>query len=129
MTIPQKPLQKPALGKHVLIELYDCDVSILNQIEKIKEILISGAKAVNATIIETSFHHFSPYGVSGVVIIAESHFTIHSWPEYAYAAIDLFSCDDKIDHKIVIDMFIKEFFAKQHQTSVIYRGCMDRINK
>lgn len=92
-------VKNSALGKHLLLELYDCNRALLNQIDKIKKILISAVKTANATVIDVSFHHFSPYGISGVVLIAESHLTIHTWPEHGYAAIDLFTCNDNIDFK------------------------------
>ena len=77
------------LGRHLLLELYNCDTSLLNDTKRIEAALVEAARLVGATIIDTSFHHFSPYGVSGVVIIAESHITVHTWPEYNYAAVDV----------------------------------------
>lgn len=86
-----------ALGKHILVEFYDCDVKILNDTNLIKECMNKAAIESGAEIVSSNFHNFSPHGVSGVVIIAESHLTIHSWPEYGYAAVDLFTCGDEVD--------------------------------
>lgn len=86
-----------ALGYHVMLELFDCDREILNDKDKIEEYMIFSAKKAGATIISSSFHHFSPQGVSGVVVIAESHLAIHTWPEYGYAAVDVFTCGQTVD--------------------------------
>lgn len=88
------------LGRHILAEFYDCDPNILNNAELIENNMVQAAKEAKATIVQQNFHHFSPYGVSGVVVIAESHLTIHTWPEYGYAAVDLFTCGDSVDPMI-----------------------------
>ena len=80
-------------GNHVLVELWGA--SNLDDPEIIEEALNTGALAAGATILHSHFHHFSPYsGVSGVVVLAESHISIHTWPEKDYAAIDIFMCGD-----------------------------------
>jgi S-adenosylmethionine decarboxylase proenzyme len=86
-----------ALGYHVMMELFDCDRDVLNDREKIEEYMLMAAKKAGATVIETAFHHFNPQGVSGVVVIAESHLAIHTWPEYGYAAVDVFTCGETVD--------------------------------
>jgi len=111
-----------ALGRHLLLELYDCNTELLNHIKNIEEILIDAAKIVQATIIETSFHHFSPYGVSGVVVIAESHLTIHTWPEYNYAALDIFTCDETMNIDKVVDFLRDKFSANKFEKKLIKRG-------
>lgn len=86
-----------ALGRHLLIELYGCDVAMLDDIAGIEEHMITAARKANSTVVNSTFHRFSPYGVSGVVVIAESHLSIHTWPEYGYAAVDIFTCGDSVD--------------------------------
>ena len=113
-----------ALGRHMLLELYDCPLEILNDSQEIEKILVNTVKQVNATLISKSFHHFSPYGVSGVVIIAESHITIHTWPEHRYAAIDVFTCDETIDYQLVETLLVKAFNAANHEAKIIARGEM-----
>ena len=78
------------LGQHVLAEFFECDPNILNSIDKVEKYMIDSALECGATIVQKCFHMFSPYGVSGVVIISESHLAIHTWPELGYAAVDLF---------------------------------------
>ena len=84
-----------ALGQHLVIELYDCERKTLSKVDEVQAIMIEAAQAAKATIIDSIFHRFTPYGVSGVVVIAESHFAIHTWPEHRYASIDLFTCGAK----------------------------------
>ena len=90
--------------------------------ERLEKILVDVVNRVGATLINTTFHKFSPYGVSGVVVIAESHITIHTWPEHSYAAIDVFTCDEKIDYNLVESIVVKEFNSTKHQSQTIIRG-------
>jgi len=82
------------LGRHFLAEFYNCSGETLNDEKKIAEIMTKAVEASNATIIKPFFHKFSPQGVSGIIVIAESHLAIHTWPEFNFAAVDLFSCGD-----------------------------------
>ena len=86
-----------SLGRHLLIDFNNCDPVMLDTEDQIRDILLSSARACAATILEYSFHHFSPQGVSGVVLIAESHISIHTWPENHYAAVDIFTCGTRVD--------------------------------
>lgn len=81
-----------ALGYHLLAEFTGCDPASLADLERVTAAMLGAAKASGATIITHNFHHFSPHGVSGAVIIAESHLAIHTWPEHAFAAVDFFTC-------------------------------------
>ncbi|MGF1672020.1 MAG: adenosylmethionine decarboxylase [Balneolaceae bacterium] len=106
-----------ALGKQILVEYYDCDDSKINDVSFIENALLKATKASRATIISHNFHKFSPYGVSGVVVIAESHIAIHTWPEYNYAAVDIFTCGDTIDPWIIQEQ-LKEYFNSQNVSSM-----------
>ena len=88
-----------ALGTHLILELHGCETSKLNDVEFIRSVLIEAANEANATIVGEVFHEFSPIGVTGVVAIAESHISIHSWPEHEYAAIDMFMCGETEPHR------------------------------
>lgn len=92
-----------ALGRHMTVEFYDCDPRIIEDSEKVKKAFLKAAKVSGATVLDYSFHVFEPQGVSGVVIIAESHFSVHAWPEHDYAAVDLFTCSESIDLKKAIE--------------------------
>jgi len=86
-----------ALGIHVLAEYYNCNCEVLNDAKSIELSMNEAAVIAGATVVTSAFHTFNPYGVSGVVVIAESHITIHTWPEYGYAAVDIFTCGDTVD--------------------------------
>lgn len=87
---------KKTLGTHVLMEMFGCDPEMLKDKDKIERIMNESAVKSRAKVIEAFFHQFKPYGVSGVVVIRESHYTIHTWPEYSYAAIDFFYCSENV---------------------------------
>ena len=86
-----------ALGHQLMVEFYDCDKQMLDDLAGIEKAMQDAAIVSGATIVEKVFHRFSPFGVSGVVVIAESHLAIHTWPEYGYAAVDLFTCGTEVD--------------------------------
>jgi len=86
-----------ALGRHVLVELFGCTPGLLNDVVHIKKTMEHAARQAAATIINSTFHHFNPIGVSGVVVIQESHLAIHTWPEYGFAAVDVFTCGEGVD--------------------------------
>jgi S-adenosylmethionine decarboxylase len=117
------------LGRHVLIEFYNCDEEILANPELIKKQMNEAAIRANATIVNSVFHHFNPYGVSGAVIISESHLAIHTWPEYGYAAVDVFTCGDKINPWIAFDFLENAFKADRSESVEIPRGMVEKIKK
>ena len=115
-----------ALGRQILVEFYDCDQSKLNDVSYVETSLIQAAKASHATLISHNFHKFSPYGISGVVVIAESHIAIHTWPEYNYAAVDIFTCGDTID-PWVIQEYLKESFDSKNVSSMEMKRGMFKV--
>ncbi len=102
-----------ALGRQLTIEYYNCGRDLLLDKEKVEKAMLKAASGSGATVISSSFHNFQPQGVSGVVIIAESHFTVHAWPEHNYAAVDIFTCGDKIDLEAAIDS-MKDSFKSEN---------------
>src|SRR5690606_5957833 len=88
---------KHALGRHILCEAYGCDPEVLSGRKVVEQIMVDAALMAGAEVREVAFHKFSPQGVSGVVVISESHLAIHTWPELGYAAIDVFTCGDTVD--------------------------------
>lgn len=101
-----------ALGRQVTIEYYDCDPEILLCKDDVEQALLKAAKQSGATVISTNFHKFNPQGVSGVVVIAESHFTVHAWPEHNYAAVDIFTCADTISLEVAVKSMEDSFESK-----------------
>jgi len=84
------------VGAHYLVELSECDISLINSESHLRERLLEAIGQSGARIIRDVFHSFSPHGVTGVVVIAESHVSIHTWPEHGYAAVDIFTCSEKM---------------------------------
>ncbi len=111
-----------ALGTHLLLELKSCNSRILNDIKKIEEILLFAAREAKATIIESRFHKFSPFGISGVVVIAESHLSIHTWPEYGYAAVDIFTCGETLKPLVAASILIEKMQSKNPSLMEVKRG-------
>jgi len=111
-----------ALGRQILVEFYDCDNDKINDVEYIESSILAATRASKATIISHNFHKFSPHGVSGVVVIAESHVSIHSWPEYDYAAVDIFTCGDTIDPWIIQEHLKEAFQSKNTSSMEMKRG-------
>ena len=118
-----------ALGTHLLIELKDCKPEILKDLEKVRNVLISAAKKAKATILDYSFREFQPFGISGIVVIAESHLTIHTWPEYRYAAVDIFTCGDFIKSEVAALHLIKNLECQNPSIMEMKRGILSHINK
>ena len=114
-----------ALGKHLLLELKDCDREVLNDLNFLKSMLQTAASEAGAIVLGESFHQFKPQGVSGVVIIAESHLFIHTWPECGYAAADIFTCGDSVQPGKAAQILISKLGAKNHSILEIHRGILD----
>ncbi|MCX5785228.1 MAG: adenosylmethionine decarboxylase [Elusimicrobia bacterium] len=115
-----------ALGQHLVIELYGCDKKAISKVDTVQAIMLEAAKAANATIIDSIFHHFAPYGVSGVVVIAESHFAIHTWPEHNYASVDLFTCGAKIIPWEAFKVLKKRFKTTHFSAMKMERGLLPK---
>ena len=113
------------LGQHVLAEFFECDPNILNNVSIIEKLMVEAALECGATIVQKCFHMFNPYGVSGVVIIAESHLAIHTWPELGYAAVDLFTCGDKCDPKVSYEYLRRSFNSNNASYKELKRGIID----
>lgn len=113
------------MGRHVISELWGCDFDKLNDMEFIEKTFVDAALKSGAEIREVAFHKFAPQGVSGVVIISESHLTIHSFPEHGYASIDVYTCGD-LDPTVAADYIAEALGAQTRETIELPRG-MDSI--
>jgi len=113
-----------ALGRHLLVELQDCDKEALNDLGFLREAMLTAAIDCGAEVLGDSFHRFSPQGVSGVVIIAESHLSIHTWPEYGYAAVDIFTCGTTVEPEKAAEVMIEKLGSKNHSLTEIQRGLL-----
>jgi S-adenosylmethionine decarboxylase len=111
-----------ALGRHMLLELFDCDPEAIDSLDIVKASMVEAAKRAQATIVDVVFHEFNPFGISGVVVIAESHLAIHTWPEYRYAAVDVFSCGDVLQPKVAVDYLVEQLGATRATVVELQRG-------
>jgi S-adenosylmethionine decarboxylase len=113
----------------LLVELRECNTKILSDLKKVQDVLITAAKVADATIVEVAFHEFSPFGISGMVVIVESHLSIHTWPEYNYAAVDIFTCGDILKPDKAVAYLIEKFQSKNPSVVEIKRGILSPMNK
>ncbi len=114
------------LGLHVLMEFSECSPGILNDLECLELEVNQAAKIANATLIKSVFHQFSPQGVTGVVVVAESHLAIHTWPEHGYAAVDFFTCNLSMDYHKAYAHLALVLNSKKHTYKSIERGFVER---
>ncbi len=84
------------MAGQLMVDLYGCDGSIIDDLAKIQKIARSMIKEINSEIVEECYHKFDPIGITYIAVITTSHFSIHTWPEYEYAAVDIFSCDGEL---------------------------------
>ena len=113
-----------SLGKHVIAEFYNCDVDIIKDVKKVEEAMVGAANATNATIVDVVFHSFNPYGVSGVIVIAESHLAIHTWPEYGFASVDIYTCGEEVQPWKAYEFLEYAFKAQNISVIEMKRGLM-----
>jgi S-adenosylmethionine decarboxylase len=119
---PRRPEKLKALGTHIVCELSGCDPRSLTDVAAVENMMVGAAKEANATIVETAFHRFQPHGVSGVVVIQESHLSIHTWPETGYAAMDFYTCGDHTDPWAACEFAAKALGAQSMLTTEVKRG-------
>src|SRR5689334_18305659 len=111
-----------ALCQQTLLEFCDCNPARLKHARAVKTLLCRAVRQGGGTIVKAVFHNFSPYGVSGVVVITESHVTIHTWPEHGYAAVDIFSCSRKLNHATIRRQLRKALSARRVSSRRFSRG-------
>jgi len=117
-----------ALGKHLLLELQDCNREVLNDLGFLRSAMLEAAEECGAVVLGDSFHPFSPQGVSGVVVIAESHLSIHTWPEYGYAAVDVFTCGTTVQPEKAAEFLVERLGAGTHSVVVVQRGLLNTVS-
>ncbi len=117
------------LGLQIMVELYGCDVQLLDDPVFIEKSMLEAAQLANATVVQQFFHQFSPFGVSGTVVIAESHINIHTWPEHAYAAVDIFTCGESLNARAAIDFLEIKLKAGKVSSQKYLRGDQEVIKR
>ena len=116
-----------ALGTHLLLDLKDCRPELLDDIDFIKEAMTGAAIEAGASIVGENFHKFNPLGVTGIVAIAESHLCIHTWPEYGYAAVDIFTCGDGFRPRKAAELLIEQFECTAPTIQEFARGLISEM--
>jgi len=110
------------LCQHSIVELHGCDPARLGAVGPVRDAMVEAICAAGGTIVKRVFHRFAPFGVSGVVVITESHVTVHTWPEHGYAAVDIFSCDERLDHRQICEALRERFGAARVARRLLSRG-------
>ena len=111
---PQSPSATEMVGKHCILELYNCDSAKLDDEAFLRNAITTAAKRAGATLLNLITHRFDPQGVTGLALLAESHISIHTWPESGYAAVDVFTCGDHTMPERACAVLIAELEASQH---------------
>jgi len=117
------------LGNQTNVEFYGCSSRIIDSAELVEKMLLDAASLINLTVVNTTIHHFSPIGVSGVIVIEESHIAVHTWPEYDYVAIDFFTCNQTYEIAKAIDFLFNKLEATAKEVVHLKRGSITSINK
>ena len=120
-------IPSPMIGKHYILELYDCDPIKLNDEAFVRTTITTSAKIAGATLINLMTHRFTPRGVTGLALLAESHISIHTWPEIGYGAVDIFTCGDHTMPDRACDVFIQEFVAQRHFLRKLKRATPQKL--
>jgi S-adenosylmethionine decarboxylase len=110
------------IGHHYIAEASGCSPNVIGKVESVEQILVRAAEVAGVQVWSISFHRFSPNGVSGVVVISESHMSVHTWPEYGYAAVDIFTCGGSAKPEKAVEWALKEFGATNVHITEVTRG-------
>ncbi|RKZ22356.1 adenosylmethionine decarboxylase [bacterium] len=110
------------IGEHYIVEASGCNPEVIGSVDKVQDILVKAAELAKVQVWAISFHRFPPHGVSGVVVISESHLSVHTWPEEGYAALDIYTCGENSKPEEALRYAIKEFGAKEVHITELTRG-------
>jgi S-adenosylmethionine decarboxylase len=110
------------VGTHCILELYGCPSNLLNDVAYVRDAIAQSSRQGMSTLLQLSSHQFDPYGVTAVGLLAESHVSVHTWPEHGYAAVDVFTCGETARPEQACDYLIDRFGAREHTLKVLTRG-------
>ena len=111
-----------AVGHHYIVEASGCDPEIIGKVEQVEQILVRAAEAAKVQVWSISFHRFNPGGVSGVIVISESHLSVHTWPELRYVALDIFTCGQEARPEAAVESALQDFGATNVHITEVTRG-------
>jgi S-adenosylmethionine decarboxylase len=115
-------------GRHLILDLYDCDQELLDDYQGLEELLETALRMSGATILRIFGEKFSPQGVTLLALLAESHASIHSWPELGYCAVDLYTCGDKTETHKAADFLVKKLKAKITDQKELTRSVTPQVS-
>ena len=110
------------IGTHLIVDLFNCGFGVLNDSEALKALLVMAAEEAKCTVLHAYAHQFNPQGVTAVAVLAESHISIHTYPERGYAALDVFTCGDKAMPERALALLLKKLKPKLYDTKTMSRG-------
>ena len=116
-------------SKHLLLELYRCDSNKLNDESFLRCILNRAAKLANATVLNLISNKFKPQGVTAIALLAESHISIHTWPESSYSAVDIFTCGQSMLPELASQYLIEALKAEEHFLRILDRNPPEAVLK
>lgn len=117
-----EPDRAVSIANQIALDLYDCSSEQFDDIDWVRSVMLEAATIIGATIVETVFHKFAPWGISGVVVISESHIAIHTWPERRFAAVDIFTCSSSMDFNPAVRYLTEAFRSRRPNVRRIPRG-------
>jgi len=110
------------VGHHYIVEGSGCSADVVSRVEQVEQIMVRAAEVADVQVWAISFHRFRPTGVSGVVVISESHLSVHTWPEAGYVALDIFTCGDRAKPEAAVQYALKAFGATNMHITEVTRG-------
>lgn len=114
------------IGCHLIAEFYGCQDTLLDDLQGIRQVMFQAAEVMGATVLGDTFHKFSPQGVSGTIVISESHLSIHTWPEYSYVAVDIYTCGG-LDPHLGFRHLERRLGASDNRVQEILRGLPEEL--
>ncbi len=112
----------PGVGRHFLADYYGCSFERLNDGAALRAMFLDAVARSGATILSDHFELFQPHGVTGVVVVAESHVALHTWPEHGFMAVDYFTCSERLDAGLTFNLIAQALEAERFETREIVRG-------
>lgn len=108
------------IGKHIIADFWGCEYE--GSAKDFENLLLEAAKVSNASVLDTIFHQFKPNGATALLLLAESHISIHTWPEHGYIAVDVFTCGTKMKPQLAIDYLKNKLKPERSEIQTIDRG-------
>lgn len=112
----------PTAGRHCMIELWGCPAGVLDDPTLVREAMLAAVAASRCTLLSECAHRFTPQGVTIVGLLAESHISIHTWPEHGYVAADVFTCGEQGEPEAACLALVRVLAATRHELRTIERG-------